>query len=89
MAVAPITDHVDDHILLEPLTVFDGDPRAVDHGFYVVCVNMEDGRIHDLGYVRGIVGCARILRCRGEPNLVVDDDMDRAAGLVTKKVGEI
>ena len=50
---------------------------------------MEDRRFDHFGDVRGVGRGARVGRHRGEADLVVDDDVDRAAGAVTGELGEI
>ena len=49
---------------------------------------MEDRRLDRLGDVRRIGRRARELRAGGEADLVVDDEVDRAAGLVAGQAGE-
>ena len=61
----------------------------MDDGFRVVRVDMENRRRDDLGDVRAIGRRPGIFRRRGEADLVVDDDVDGAAGLIADQVGEI
>ena len=82
MAVAPIAEHVDDHRLAEALAELDGDLGDVDHRFRIVAIHMEDRRVDDLGDVGRIGRGAGEARRRGEADLVVDDEMERAAGAV-------
>ena len=50
--------------------------------WHALCVHMEDRGIDDLRYIRAVVSRSLSVWCRGEANLVVDDDMDRAANFV-------
>ena len=79
---AAVAQHVDDDVLLELLPEVHGQPRHPDARLGVVAVDVEDRRadhFRDVGAVLRRPGVAR--RC-GEPDLVVDDDVDRAAGAV-------
>ena len=80
MAEAAIADHVDHHILVEQLAEFGGDARGMHHGFRIVAIHMEDRRLHHQGDIGAIGRGARIDRRGGEADLVVDDEMDGAAG---------
>ena len=83
MAVAAVAEHVDDHGLAEALAELHGDLGHIDHGLRIVAVHMEDRRVDHLGDVGRIGRGAREARRRGEADLIVDDEMERAAGAVT------
>ena len=53
---------------------------AKHHGFGIIAIHVEDRRLDHLGDVGGIGRGARIARLGGEADLIVDDEMDRAAG---------
>ena len=55
---------------------------AIDHRFRIVAVHVEDRRLDHLGDVGRIGRRARVARIGGEADLVVDDEMHRAAGAV-------
>ena len=82
MAVAAVAEHVDDHRLAEALAELGGDLGDVNHGFRIVAVHVEDRRIDHLGDVGRVGRGAREAGRRGEADLIVDDEMDRAAGAV-------
>ena len=82
VAEAAVAEHVDDHRLLEFHPVLGRDLRRVDHRFRIVAVDVEDQRLDHLGDVGRIGRGARIARIGGEADLVVDDEMQRAAGAV-------
>ena len=57
--------------------------RRIDHRFRIVAVAVEDRRLDHLRHIGRVGRGARIARIGGEADLVVDDEMDRAAGTVT------
>ena len=82
VAEAPVAEHVDDHRPLELLPVFGRHLGGEHHRFRIVAVDVEDQRLDHLGDVGRIGRRARVARIGGEADLVVDDEMDRAAGAV-------
>ncbi len=50
---------------------------------------MEDGRLHELRDVGGVAGGARFSRQRREADLVVDHDVDRAAGAIALELRQV
>ena len=56
------------------------------HGFRVLAVDVEDRRLDHLGDVGAVLRRAGVARGGGEADLVVDDDVDRAAGRVAGEV---
>ena len=89
VAVAPVADHVDDDVLVEPLPVGERQPGDPHARLGVVAVHVEDRRLDDLGDVGGVVAGAGGLGRGGEPDLVVDDDVDRAADAVALDVAHV
>ena len=89
MAVAAVAEHVDDHVALEFLAEFGGDAGHVHHRLGVVAVDVEDGRLDPLGHVRGIGRRSRVGRAGGEADLVVDDEVDGAAGAVAAQLRKV
>jgi hypothetical protein len=83
VAVAPVAEHVDDDRLLELLPELGGDLGDMHDGFGIVAVHVEDGRLDHARHVRAIRRRARVARIGGEADLIVDDEVDRAAGAVT------
>ena len=87
---AAVADDVDDHILAEPHAVVRRQPRREDHGLGIIAVDMQDGRLHHLGDLRAVFGGAGVvLAAGGEADLVVEDDVDRAAGLEAPGLGHL
>ncbi len=88
MAMPAVAEHVDDDRLVEFLPELDRDLGGEHHRFRIVAVHMEDRRIDHLGDVGRIGRGARVARIGGEADLVVDDEMQRAAGAVALQVGQ-
>ncbi len=89
VAQPAVAHQVDDHVLVERLAEGQGDPRHPQHGFGVVAVDMEDRRLHPLGDIRGVEAGTGIDGGGGEPDLVVDHDVDGPAGRVAAELGEV
>ena len=87
--VAPVADEVDDHVLVEPLAVGVGEPRHPHARLGVVAVDVEDRGLDDLGDVGGVEARPGGLGRGGEPDLVVDHDVDRAAHPVALDVAHV
>ena len=83
-------DDVDDDVLLEGLAVLDRDPRHEGDRFRVVAIDVEDRRLGHLEDVGAVDRRAQVTRVRGgEADLVVDDDVHRAAGAVAARLREV
>ncbi len=89
VAVAAVAEHVDDDVAVELVAVLGGDARDVDDRLGVVAVDVEDRRLDDLGHFRAIGARAAVHRVGGEADLVVDDEMDRAAGAVAPELRQV
>ncbi len=83
VAVAAVAPEIDHHVLLEAQPELGREPRHVHDRLGVVAIDVEDRRLNASGDVRGIGRGAGVGRARGEADLIVDDQMDRAAGAVT------
>ena len=80
-------DDVDDDVLVELLPVVERDLAAQDDRFRIVAVDVQHRRLDHLDDVGAVERRARIARVgRGEADLVVDDDVDRAAGVVAARL---
>ena len=82
VAEAAIAPHVDHDVAAEGLAIVDRQLAGEGHGFGIIAVDVQDRRLDALGDVRGIGRAARELRAGGEADLVVDDEVDAAAGVV-------
>ncbi len=88
VAEPAVAEDVDHRVLVELLPELDGDAGGMDHRLGVVAVDVEDRRLDHECYVRRIGRGAGIHRRRGEADLVVDNEMDGAAGAVTLEARE-
>ena len=82
VAEAAVADQVDQRVAAEALAERGGQPHGRDAGLHVVGVHVDDRDVEALGEVRGIAGRAAVARIRGEAELVVRDDVERASGAV-------
>ena len=82
VAEAPVAEHVDHDRMLELLPELGRDLGGEHHRLRIVAVGVEDRRLDHLGDVGRVGRGARIARIGGEADLVVDDEMHRAAGAV-------
>ncbi len=89
VTAAAVADEVDDDVLLERLAVLEREPGDPDARLGVVAVHVEDRRLHHPGDVGAVERRARRGRRGGEADLVVDDDVDRAAGAVAAQLREV
>ena len=89
VTAAAVADEADDDVLVERLAVLVGERRDADAGLRVVAVDVEDRRLDHAGDVGAVRGRARRGRARGEADLVVDDDVDRAAGAVPAQLRQV
>ena len=82
VAEAAVAPHVDDDVAVERLAVFDRELAGEGHRFGIVAVDVQDRRLDALGDVGRVRRRARELRAGGEADLVVDDEVEAAAGVV-------
>ena len=85
---AAIAPHVDHDVAAEGLAVFDRQLAGEGNGFGIVAVDVQDRRLDALGDIRGVGRRTRELRARGEADLVVDDEVQAAAGVVAPHARE-
>jgi hypothetical protein len=89
VAVAAVSDEVDDHIGVELVAILGGEGGDADDGSRVLGVDVEDGDRQALGEVGGEPGGVRFLGLGGEADEVVDDDVDAASDRVAVDGGEV
>ena len=89
VTVTAVANDVDDDIAAKGLAELQSELRSADDLHRAIAIHMEDGRFDHLRHVGAVVGRTGVLRHRGEADLVVHDEVDRAAGAVTGKLREI
>ena len=83
MTEAPVANHVDDHILIEGHPIFHCQAGDEQYRFGIIAVDVKNRGLHHLGHVGAIERRTGVKRVAGgETDLVVDDDMDGAAGAI-------
>ena len=88
MSVAPVAEQVDDHVLAEVEQELGGEAHHGHHGFGIVAVHVHDRQLDHLAHVGAVGPRARAGRVGGEADLVVDDQVERAARVVARELGE-
>ena len=88
VAKAAIAEHVNDDRLVELLPEFDGYFRSMNHRFRIITIAVENWRFDHFRHIGGIGRRARIPRIGGEADLVIDNEMHRAAGAVALQAGK-
>ncbi len=89
VAVAAVADDFNHHVGAEGLPVVQGQPRHMSRRLRVLAVDVKNRGRHHFGHVGGVEGRAGIGRKRGKTNLVVDDDVNGAAGPVPLQLGKV
>ena len=84
VAEAAIADQIDHHIARETLAEFLGKMHGGDARIDVVGVDVNDRNVEAFGEIRGVARRARVARIGREADLVVGDEVQRAAGCVTR-----
>lgn len=76
VTVSTVADDIDDDILFELGTVVGSKLAYKVHSLDVVTIDMEDGGIDGLGDIGGVRSGTGETRIGGEPDLVVDNQVD-------------
>ena len=88
MTKAAVAPHVDHDVAVEFLAELDCHFAGESHGFGIVAINVEYRCLHALCHVRWIRRAAGKLRAGGKSNLIVDDEMDAAASIISAYSGK-
>src|SRR5690606_26633227 len=78
-----VAEHVNHDVLIEDVAIIECETGNADTRLRVVAIHVEDGGLDGPGHIGGIRRASRIRRSRREADLIIDDDVDRPAGLVT------
>src|SRR5690625_3946021 len=84
------TNDIDNNIVAKLVAKIESQLGNKSYGFWVVAVNVKDRGFDHLDDVGAIQSAARVARIRGcKANLVVNNNMNRAAGTITTRLGHI
>ena len=86
---APVTNQIYQKILMKSGSVGVRESDGGEAGPRIISVYMDDWYLEALGHVAGVERRASILGLSREANLIVEDDMDGATGLVTGESREV
>ena len=86
---AAVADEIDDHVVPEALAEGHRQPRRRHGGLRVVGVHVDDRRVETLREVARVARGTAFRRVGCEPDLVVRDQVERAAGGVAGKPLEV
>ena len=89
VAVAAVADHVDHDVALEAFAVIEGQLHNAEGGFGIVAIDVEDGCLHHARDIGCVGGGAGMNRQGGEADLIVDDQMECAAGPVAIELRQV
>ena len=84
-----IADQVDEEVALEPGAIREGQPRRLDARFGIVGVDVDDRDLESAREAARIRGAVRLTNAGGEPELVVDDDVDRPARVPAVQAAQV
>ena len=85
VAVAAVADQIDQEIALERRAVRDGETGRLDARFRIVGVDMDDRDLESTGEPARVQRAVGLARHRREPELIVHDDVNRAASRVARQ----
>ena len=86
---AAVTNQVDKEILLEFGAIGERKPGCFDARKRVVCIDVHDRHFEAFGQVARVERAPPVLWQRGVAELVVGDDVQRAAGRVAFETGQV
>ena len=86
---AAVADEIDDDVVAELLPVGEREAHRRDRRFGVVRVHVDDRDVEALGEVARVARGAALVRVRGEADLVVRDQVERAAGRVAVEARQV
>src|SRR5690554_136799 len=90
MAATAVADQVDHDIALELHAIINRQLCSKDHRLGIITVYMQDRGLNHLGNIGRVLGRTGIfLFVGGKPDLVVDNDANRAARLVSTGLGHL
>ena len=89
VAVAAVADEVDQEVAPEALAVFPGKAGRLEAGHRIVGIDVHDGNLEPAGDAARVTGAVGLVGCGREAELVVRDDVNRAARIVAGEAGQV
>ena len=87
--IAAVAYQIDDHILGKGVAVLGRQPGHVHQGFGGLAMDVKNGHHEHLGHVGGVTRGSGVIRQSRVTDLVVDHDMNGAAGAVALQLTHI
>ena len=89
VAVAAVADQIDQEVAAEPRAILPGQARRLEAGDRIVGVDVDDRNLEAAREAARVAGAVGLGRRRGEPELVVGDDVNRAVGVVAGEARQV
>jgi hypothetical protein len=89
VSVSAVAVEIDDHVAVEGGPILEGQAHGLHHRLGVFAVDVEDRRVEAAGHVGGVAAGARVFGVGGEPDLVVDDHVERPARAVAGQRAQV
>mmetsp|Transcript_13004 Transcript_13004/g.26703 ORF Transcript_13004/g.26703 Transcript_13004/m.26703 type:complete len:316 (+) Transcript_13004:1254-2201(+) len=89
MAIATVTDHVDDDIRTPLVSPFNRRLEGTRHSNWIITIAMKDRTIERLSKIRRIRSRSAIDGIGSEPNLIIDNYMNRPANVEIVNSGKL
>ena len=90
MTTATITNQVNNHVFLEFTAVISSNLGSKQDRFRIITIHMQNRCFNNLGNVGAVFSRTNIFALGGcKAHLVVDDDMNGTASLVSPSLGQL
>ena len=89
VAVAAVADEIDEEIELEGPAIGNRQPRRLDARLGIVRVHVHDRNLEAARQAARVRGAVGVFGTGRESELVVDDDVDRAAGRIARQAAQV
>jgi len=89
VTVTTVAVHIDHHVTQERVAEIHRQAHDLSHGFRVLTVDVENRDLQHLCHVRRVGRRATLRGWRGKADLVVDHDVQRAAGGVSVQLAQV
>jgi len=82
MAHLSVSNHINNHVLVESLTVLSSEFKSFSNVFHAVSVDVENRGVNALSNVRSVDTRSALVRSGGEADLIVNNDMNSTSYVV-------